>query len=56
VDDPKDKTFPPFGDARHKIEHGQAVKTREIYFATYQAIAKDEARPGHNPRLSARFL
>jgi len=45
VDDPKDKTFPPFGDARWKIE-GEAVKSREMYFATYQAIAKDERRPG----------
>ncbi len=46
VDDPKDKDFAPFGDARHKIAHGQAVKSREMYFATYQAIARDEARPG----------
>ena len=46
VDDPKDKTFVPFGDARWKIEHGHAVKSREIYFATYQAIARDERRPG----------
>ncbi|MFZ0921607.1 MAG: DEAD/DEAH box helicase family protein, partial [Candidatus Acidiferrales bacterium] len=45
VDDPKDKTFAPFGDARHKIE-GEAIKSREMYFATYQAIAKDEHRPG----------
>src|SRR5207248_10986908 len=45
VDDPKDKTFAPFGDARHKIE-GDAPKSREMYFATYQAIAKDERRPG----------
>lgn len=45
VDDPKDKTFAPFGDARHKIE-GEAIKSREMYFATYQAIAKDERRPG----------
>ncbi|MGH9326715.1 MAG: EcoAI/FtnUII family type I restriction enzme subunit R [Terriglobia bacterium] len=45
VDDPKDKIFPPFGDARHKIE-GEAVKSREMYFATYQAIARDERRPG----------
>ncbi len=45
VDDPKDKTFTPFGDARHKIE-GEAIKSREMYFATYQAIAKDERRPG----------
>jgi type I restriction enzyme R subunit len=46
IDDPKDKTFTPFGDARHKIENGQVVKSREMYFAIYQAIAKDEHRPG----------
>src|SRR3972149_6049719 len=45
VDDPKDKIFTPFGDARHKIE-GEAVKSREMYFSTYQAIARDERRPG----------
>jgi type I restriction enzyme R subunit len=45
VDDPKDKTFAPFGDARHKIE-GEALKSREMYFAIYQAIARDERRPG----------
>jgi type I restriction enzyme R subunit len=45
IDDPKDKTFTPFGDARWKIE-GEAVKGREMYFAIYQAIAKDEHRPG----------
>ncbi len=46
VDDPKDKIFTPFGDARWKIENGEANKAREMYFATYQAIAKDERRPG----------
>ena len=45
IDEPKDKTFTPFGDARWKIE-GEALKSREMYFATYQAIAKDEHRPG----------
>ena len=45
VDDPKDKLFPPFGDARWKIQ-GEAIKSREMYFATYQAIARDERRPG----------
>ena len=45
VDDPKDKIFAPLGDARHKIQ-GDAVKSREVYFATYQAIARDERRPG----------
>lgn len=46
VDDPKDKTFAPFGDARHKIAGGDARKSREMYFSTYQAIAHDEMRPG----------
>ena len=46
IDDPKDKTFAPFGDARHKIEGGVVVKSREMYFAIYQAIAEDEGRPG----------
>ncbi len=46
VDDPKDKTFTPFGDARHKIEDGEAIKSREMYFSTYQSIAEDERRPG----------
>lgn len=45
VDDPKDKTFAPFGEARHKIE-GEAVLSREMYFALYQSLAKDERRPG----------
>jgi type I restriction enzyme R subunit len=46
VDDPKDKIFAPFGDARHKITGGDARKGREMYFSTYQAIAHDEVRPG----------
>ena len=46
IDDPKDKTFTPFGDARWKIEDGEINKGREMYFAIYQAIAKDEHRPG----------
>lgn len=45
VDDPKDKIFAPFGEARWKIQ-GEAIKSREMYFATYQAIARDEKRPG----------
>jgi type I restriction enzyme R subunit len=46
INDPKDKTFAPFGDARWKIEGGRAIKGREMYFAIYQAIARDERRPG----------
>lgn len=46
VDDPMVKDFAPFGDAAAKIENGKVVKSREIYFAIYQAIAEDENRPG----------
>ena len=46
IDDPKDKIFTQFGDARAKIENGKAVQSREIYFAIYQALSKDEKRPG----------
>jgi len=46
IDDPKDKTFTPFGDARWKITNGEISKGREMYFAIYQAIAEDERRPG----------
>ena len=46
IDDPKDKIFTPFGDARWKIENGETNKGREMYFAIYQALAKDERRPG----------
>jgi type I restriction enzyme R subunit len=46
VDDPKDGMFAVFGDARQKIEGGQAVMSREMYFAIYQSLARDERRPG----------
>jgi type I restriction enzyme R subunit len=56
VDDPKDKDFAPFEDARWKIENGVANKGREIYFSTYQAIAKDERRPGLYKEYSPDFF
>ncbi len=46
VDDPKDKTFTPFGDARWKLGASAVSHGRDIYFSTYQAIAADERRPG----------
>jgi type I restriction enzyme, R subunit len=55
VDDPKDKQFAPFGDARWKIQ-GEAIKSRELYFATYQAIAEDERRPGLYRDYSPEFF
>jgi len=56
VDDPKDKTFAIFGDARWKIESGDAVVGREIYFSTYQAIAEDERRPGLYKQYSPDYF
>jgi type I restriction enzyme R subunit len=46
VDQPKDGIFAAFGDARCKIESGEVVKSREMYFAIYQALAEDERRDG----------
>jgi type I restriction enzyme, R subunit len=46
VDDPKVKDFKPFDKAAWKIEGGKANKSREMYFAIYQALAEDEVRPG----------
>jgi type I restriction enzyme, R subunit len=45
IDVPMGKDFAPFGEAAHKIQ-GEAVKSREMYFALYQSLAKDENRPG----------
>jgi type I restriction enzyme R subunit len=56
VDDPKDKTFASFADARWKIEDGVANKSRQMYFAIYQAIAKDERRPGLYREYSPEFF
>jgi len=56
VDDPKDKMFAPFDEARHKIEHGKVVTSREMYFATYQSIARDEWRPGLYLEYPADFF
>ena len=55
VDDPKAKQFAPFGDAAWKIQ-GESIHSREMYFSTYQAIAKDEKRPGLYRDYSPEFF
>jgi len=45
VDYAKDRDFAPCGDALCKIQ-GKVTKSREIYFAIYQAIVDDKRRPG----------
>ena len=56
VDDPKDKTFAPFGDARWKLEGGVVTHSRELYFSTYQSIAKDSNRPGLYKEFAPDFF
>ena len=56
VDQPKDGLFAAFGDARHKIESGEIVHSREMYFAIYQALAEDERREGLFREYPADFF
>ena len=46
VDQPKDGIFAAFGDARCKIESGEVVMGREIYFSIYQALAENASHEG----------
>ncbi len=56
IDEPMAKDFQPFGDARHRIAHGDAVKSRDMYFATYQTLAEDENRPGLYRKYDPNFF
>ena len=56
VDDPMNKEFATFGEARHRIEHGEVVKSREIYFALYQSIGPRENNPGIYREYTADFF
>ncbi len=56
VDDPMGKMFAPFGDARHKIESGKVVKSREMYFAIYQSLAGDANRAALHKEFPANFF
>lgn len=38
IDDPKDKMFVPFGDARHKISGADPSQARDMYFGLYQSL------------------
>lgn len=46
VSQPYNKDFAAFDDARHRIESGEVVHSRGMYFAIYQAIAEDKRREG----------
>lgn len=58
IDDPKDKMFASFGDARHKVGDAaeEPILSREMYFAIYQAIAEDSRRPGLYKEFPADFF
>ena len=56
VDDPKDKIFAPFGDARWKLGGGVVTHGREMYFSTYQSIAEDANRPGIYKEFAPDFF
>ncbi len=47
--------FSHFEDALHQIK-GKAIKSREIYFSTYQQIAEDENRKGLYKEYSQDFF
>lgn len=55
VDQAKDRTFTPFGKALHKIQR-RPIKSREVYFAIYQAIADREGQPGLYQRYPPDFF
>ncbi|MFA0834137.1 MAG: EcoAI/FtnUII family type I restriction enzme subunit R [Methanobacterium formicicum] len=46
IEQAKDKTFTPFGDAVFRIEKRTISKSRDIYFSLYQAMAGDREREG----------
>ncbi|MFZ5919495.1 MAG: EcoAI/FtnUII family type I restriction enzme subunit R [Chloroflexota bacterium] len=50
VDQAKDRTFSPMGQALHKIS-GRVVKSREVYFSLYQALAN----PKMNENLYEKY-
>lgn len=56
VDDPMNREFAAFGQARYKIEGAEVSRAREMYFAIYQALAGDERRPGLYKELPRDFF
>lgn len=55
LDQPRLGVFAPFGDAIHKVD-ADAVLSRQVYFATYQQLAKDERRPGLYKNFPSDFF
>ena len=55
IDQAKDLTFSPMGEALHKIK-GRAVKSREVYFSLYQALDNPDSSPAAIQTVPPRFL
>jgi type I restriction enzyme, R subunit len=55
IDQAKDRTFNPMGEAMVKIK-GRAVKSREIYFALYQALANPTGGPNLYEKYPQNFF
>lgn len=56
IDQPLTKEFATFERAAFKIEGGNAPKSREMYFAIYQAIADRDGKPGLFRQFSPDFF
>lgn len=56
IDRPKDTDFAAFGDATFKIGQAGIVQSRELYFATYQSLARDEWHPGRYREYAPDFF
>lgn len=56
VEDPHSKDFAIFKDARCLVPIDGLLKSREIYFSTYQSLAEDSSRIGQFRQLSRDFF
>ena len=54
VDDPKDKTSRRSATPASRSRTAKSIKSREMYFAIYQALAEDERRAGPVQGISRR--
>lgn len=55
VDQAKDRTFAPMGQALHKIQ-STATKSREVYFAIYQALVNPTGGPNLYEQYPRNFF
>lgn len=56
VQDPYSKDFAPCADARCILPIDELTTSRDIYFATYQSLARDENRPGRYREFDKDFF